>query len=118
MPWSNRTRLPLGSTGLEDSGTRRQFVQLPPGESPGSRGRMVGTRSSARRRPPPVVGPPIRTTNKGVSMRVLVTGGTGFTGTALVRRLRASGHEVVALDYKDGLQCDALRAMGVEVVLG
>jgi nucleoside-diphosphate-sugar epimerase len=51
-------------------------------------------------------------------MRVLVTGGTGFTGTALVRRLRASGHEVVALDYKDGLQCDALRAMGAEVVLG
>jgi 2-alkyl-3-oxoalkanoate reductase len=51
-------------------------------------------------------------------MRVLVTGGTGFTGTALVRRLRAAGHEVVALDYKDGLQCDALRAMGAEVVLG
>jgi nucleoside-diphosphate-sugar epimerase len=51
-------------------------------------------------------------------MRVLVTGGTGFTGTALVRRLRAAGHEVVALDYKDGLQCDGLRAMGAEVVLG
>jgi nucleoside-diphosphate-sugar epimerase len=51
-------------------------------------------------------------------MRVLVTGGTGFTGTALVRRLREAGHEVVALDYKDGLQCDTLRAMGAEVVIG
>ncbi len=51
-------------------------------------------------------------------MRVLVTGGTGFTGAALVGRLRAAGHEVVALDYKDGLQCDALRAMGAEVVQG
>ncbi len=51
-------------------------------------------------------------------MRILVTGGTGFTGTALVRRLREAGNEVVALDYKEGLQCDALRAMGAEVVIG
>ena len=51
-------------------------------------------------------------------MRVLVTGGTGFTGTALVRRLLTAGHDVVALDYKDGLQCDTLRALGAEVVLG
>lgn len=51
-------------------------------------------------------------------MRILVTGGTGFTGTALVKRLREDGHDVVALDYKEGLQCDALRAMGAEVVIG
>lgn len=51
-------------------------------------------------------------------MRILVTGGTGFTGTALVSRLREAGHDVVALDYKDGLQCDALRALGAEVVIG
>jgi 2-alkyl-3-oxoalkanoate reductase len=51
-------------------------------------------------------------------MRILVTGGTGFTGAALVKRLREAGHTVVALDYKEGLACDALRAIGVEVVIG
>jgi nucleoside-diphosphate-sugar epimerase len=51
-------------------------------------------------------------------MRVLVTGGTGFTGTALVERLLTEAHSVVALDYKEGLQCDVLRAHGAEVVIG
>lgn len=51
-------------------------------------------------------------------MRILVTGGTGFTGTALVRRLIQEGHDVVALDYKEGLQVDALRAMGATVHIG
>ena len=51
-------------------------------------------------------------------MRILVTGGTGFTGTALVQRLLEEGHNVVALDYKEGLQCDALRKQGAEVIIG
>jgi nucleoside-diphosphate-sugar epimerase len=51
-------------------------------------------------------------------MRILVTGGTGFTGTALVIRLLELGHEVVALDYKEGLQCEALRERGATVVIG
>jgi len=51
-------------------------------------------------------------------MRILVTGGTGFTGTALVERLCQAGHSVVALDYKEGLACEALRAMGAEVIIG
>lgn len=34
-------------------------------------------------------------------MNILVTGGTGFLGTALSRRLRALGHDVTALGSKD-----------------
>ena len=51
-------------------------------------------------------------------MRILVTGGTGFTGTALVHRLLVEGHEVVALDYKEGLASDALRERGADVRIG
>src|SRR3954469_14890390 len=51
-------------------------------------------------------------------MRILVTGGTGFTGKALVRRLLDLEHEVVALDYKEGLKTRELREWGAEVVLG
>jgi nucleoside-diphosphate-sugar epimerase len=51
-------------------------------------------------------------------MRILVTGGTGFTGKALVRRLLDLGHDVVALDYKEGLRTQELRDWGAEVLLG
>jgi nucleoside-diphosphate-sugar epimerase len=51
-------------------------------------------------------------------MRILVTGGTGFTGKALVRRLLGLGHEVVALDHKEGLKTAELREWGARVVLG
>jgi nucleoside-diphosphate-sugar epimerase len=51
-------------------------------------------------------------------VKVLVTGGTGFTGKALVRRLLDLGHEVVALDYKEGLKTQELRDWGAQVILG
>jgi nucleoside-diphosphate-sugar epimerase len=51
-------------------------------------------------------------------MKILVTGGTGFTGKALVRRLLDDGHEVVALDYKEGLKTAELRDWGAHVVIG
>lgn len=51
-------------------------------------------------------------------MKVLVTGGTGFTGKALVKRLVEDGHEVVSLDYKEHLKTDEEREWGVKVVIG
>lgn len=51
-------------------------------------------------------------------MRILVTGGTGFTGKALVRRLLNEGHQVVAMDNKEGLKTQELREWGAEVVIG
>ncbi len=51
-------------------------------------------------------------------MKVLVTGGTGFTGKALVKRLLDEGHDVVAMDYKEGIKTDELRQWGAEVVIG
>lgn len=51
-------------------------------------------------------------------MKILVTGGTGFTGKALVKRLLDEGHQVVALDYKEGLKTQELRDWGAEVIIG
>ncbi len=51
-------------------------------------------------------------------MKILVTGGTGFTGKALVKRLLDEGHEVTALDYKEGLKTEELRKWGATVKIG
>ncbi len=55
---------------------------------------------------------------QGGGMKILVTGGTGFTGTALVKRLIESGYSVVVLDSKEGLKTDDLRTLGADVVIG
>jgi nucleoside-diphosphate-sugar epimerase len=51
-------------------------------------------------------------------MNVLVTGGTGFVGSHLVRRLLARGHRVTCLDRHPGLFDDELRAGGASLISG
>jgi nucleoside-diphosphate-sugar epimerase len=51
-------------------------------------------------------------------MKVLVTGGTGFTGSALVRRLLSRNHEVHVLDNQKGIAYDELVSKGARVEIG
>ncbi len=51
-------------------------------------------------------------------MKILVTGGTGFSGKALAKRLHEEGHEVIAMDYKDNIGTEDLKKLGVKLVFG
>jgi len=51
-------------------------------------------------------------------MKILVTGGTGFTGAALVLRLLSAGHSVRSLDYQKGIAWDKLEKEGAELIVG
>jgi len=51
-------------------------------------------------------------------MKCLVTGGTGFTGKALCKRLLDDGHDLTSMDYKEGLKTEELRSWGADVMIG
>jgi nucleoside-diphosphate-sugar epimerase len=54
----------------------------------------------------------------GGNMKILVTGGTGFTGSALVLRLLGLGHSVRSLDYQKGILSNDIEKAGGELVTG
>ena len=51
-------------------------------------------------------------------MKILVTGGTGFTGSHLTRRLVARGHDVYVLDNQKGIFYDELTQAGAKITIG
>lgn len=51
-------------------------------------------------------------------MTAFVTGGTGFTGSHLVRRLLADGHAVRVLDTARGLFAQELTGLGAQLTIG
>ncbi len=51
-------------------------------------------------------------------MKLLVTGGTGFTGSRLVEYLIGKGHDVTALDNQKGILYDDLVKKGANIILG
>ncbi len=51
-------------------------------------------------------------------MKVLVTGGTGFTGSHLTRRLIERGCDVTVIDNQPGLFYDELRELGASIHIG
>jgi nucleoside-diphosphate-sugar epimerase len=51
-------------------------------------------------------------------MKILVTGGTGFTGSHLTSRLLSLGHEVTVLDNQKGIVYDDLVKQGAKITVG
>ena len=56
--------------------------------------------------------------NKGQKMRILVTGGTGFTGSHLVKHVIKSGNQAVVLDNQEGIAPEELKKLGAEITIG
>lgn len=51
-------------------------------------------------------------------MKILITGGTGFTGSALAIKLLELGHQVGLLDNKEGIRLNELKNAGAEFIKG
>ena len=51
-------------------------------------------------------------------MKILVTGGTGFTGSHLAKHVMREGHTAVVLDNQEGIMLGELRALGAEIIIG
>lgn len=51
-------------------------------------------------------------------MKILITGGTGFTGSHLVKHVLKLGNKAVVLDNQEGIMLDELKKLGAEIIIG
>ncbi len=51
-------------------------------------------------------------------MKILITGGTGFTGSHLVKHVLREGHRAAVLDNQEGIMLDELKRLGAEITIG
>src|SRR4029450_12822068 len=100
-PQPGRCRPPAGpQPPVRRQRRRGQRRARRPGRDPAARGRAPGAQAPAGNRRPParegLFGGAVGL-REGTRMLVAVTGASGLIGTALTRRLRAEGHEVLRL---------------------
>ena len=51
-------------------------------------------------------------------MKIFITGGTGFTGSHLVKHVLRQGNAAVVLDNQEGIMLDELKSLGAEIIIG